>query len=348
MPLLSIIIPHRNNGESLPRLLESIERQTFTDLEVLVVDDNSEQSCRPLVDACKGRGLAITLLENTTRIYTMKARLAGIYAAKGAIIGFADADDVLWGEEALERNVRLFYERQADILHFRTALVDATGNFAAYTPEADPRHAQLAGKDILAAHVSSPHFWAASSLWNKLFSRDLCLQAAAIADGTRVKRLIEDIYLLILLMFHAERYVGSPHVGYGHYYVESKKIAQAGEKALYLYHALQELPPYLEKNECPRQTIAWCSHVLRQLLCLAVGHMTMLREWGNGTVTDAELDSFLVHGDAETLLKALLLGNSLIAVRLRGNKKVQNLSEMWYRNLAETLATQGDFGLESP
>jgi predicted nuclease of restriction endonuclease-like (RecB) superfamily len=37
-----------------------------------------------------------------------------------------------------------------------------------------------------------------------------------------------------------------------------------------------------------------------------------------------------------------------IAVRLRGNKKVQNLNEMWYKEVAQHLATQGDFGLESP
>ena len=36
----------------------------------------------------------------------------------------------------------------------------------------------------------------------------------------------------------------------------------------------------------------------------------------------------------------------LIAVRLRGNKKVQNLSSMWYKKLPQQLATQGDFGLE--
>ena len=35
-----------------------------------------------------------------------------------------------------------------------------------------------------------------------------------------------------------------------------------------------------------------------------------------------------------------------IAVRLRGNKKVQNLSSMWYKKLPQQLATQGDFGLE--
>lgn len=37
---------------------------------------------------------------------------------------------------------------------------------------------------------------------------------------------------------------------------------------------------------------------------------------------------------------------TIIAVRLRGNKKVQNLSSMWYKKLPQQLATQGDFGLE--
>ena len=38
--------------------------------------------------------------------------------------------------------------------------------------------------------------------------------------------------------------------------------------------------------------------------------------------------------------------DEFIAVRLRGNKKVQNLSSMWYKKLPQQLATQGDFGLE--
>ena len=40
------------------------------------------------------------------------------------------------------------------------------------------------------------------------------------------------------------------------------------------------------------------------------------------------------------------LRSHFIAVRLRGNKKVQNLSSMWYKKLPQQLATQGDFGLE--
>ena len=38
----------------------------------------------------------------------------------------------------------------------------------------------------------------------------------------------------------------------------------------------------------------------------------------------------------------------IIAVRLRVQKKVQNLSAMWYKEFAKNFATQGDFGHESP
>ena len=38
----------------------------------------------------------------------------------------------------------------------------------------------------------------------------------------------------------------------------------------------------------------------------------------------------------------------VIAVRLRRKKKVQNFRGLWYEDVAQPLATQGDFGLESP
>ena len=39
---------------------------------------------------------------------------------------------------------------------------------------------------------------------------------------------------------------------------------------------------------------------------------------------------------------------TVIAVRLRVKKKVQNLNAMWYKEFVKNFATQGDFGHESP
>jgi hypothetical protein len=88
---------------TLPRLLDSILVQSFKDLEVLLVDDCSDEPCGPVVQTYRGKGLEIVLLEHGERIYTMQARLTGIAAARGKIIGFADADDILWGKEELKK-----------------------------------------------------------------------------------------------------------------------------------------------------------------------------------------------------------------------------------------------------
>ena len=112
LPLVSLIIPHYNQQAAMPGLLDSILAQSFKELEVILVDDCSDASCEPLVEAYRSKGLDINLISHNERVYSMKARLAGIQAAQADIIGFAEAGDVLWGTEALEHNVRLFLQEQ--------------------------------------------------------------------------------------------------------------------------------------------------------------------------------------------------------------------------------------------
>ena len=195
-PLLSLIVPNHNHTWRLPRLFDSILAQTFKNLEVILVDDCSDEPCGPLVEAYKNKGLSISLLEYKQRIYTLQARLAGIRAAKADIIGFADADDSLWGTEVLERHIALFQEHKTDILHFRVVFTDREGNFTATAPLSDPFAPLLRGHAILSAYLDA-HVLGASSLWNKLYSRPLCLEIAETAQRTRVLRYVEDVHLLI-------------------------------------------------------------------------------------------------------------------------------------------------------
>ncbi len=60
----------------------------------------------------------------------------------------------------------------------------------------------------------------------------------------------------------------------------------------------------------------------------------------------ARVSSNPFHPELLRTIAAADLSSEAIAVQLRGNKKVQNLSSMWYKKLPQQLATQGDFGLE--
>lgn len=91
MPFFSIIIPTYNRRGLLQQALDSVWAQTFTDYEVIVVDDGSTDGT---VDYLRSMSERIQLLIQANRGAGI-ARNAGAVAAKGGYLAFLDSDD-LW------------------------------------------------------------------------------------------------------------------------------------------------------------------------------------------------------------------------------------------------------------
>jgi glycosyltransferase involved in cell wall biosynthesis len=101
-PTVSVVIPTRNRAHLVTRALRSVLNQSLADLEVIVVDDCSDDD----TEACI-RGLAdrrIRYLRHAQKKGGGAARNAGIDVAKGAFIAFLDDDDE-WLPEKLQRQV---------------------------------------------------------------------------------------------------------------------------------------------------------------------------------------------------------------------------------------------------
>jgi len=90
--LISIIVPIYKVEKYLPKCIDSILAQTYTNIEVLLVDDGSPDRCGQIADeyAAKDKRIRVIHKENGG---LSSARNAGIDAAKGAYIGFVDSDD---------------------------------------------------------------------------------------------------------------------------------------------------------------------------------------------------------------------------------------------------------------
>ncbi len=89
VPAVSIIIPVYNASKYIVRALNSIRSQTFSDYEVIVVDDGSIDSSVLIIQA---HALDINLIKKVNGGVS-SARNVGIKAAKGKYIAFLDADD---------------------------------------------------------------------------------------------------------------------------------------------------------------------------------------------------------------------------------------------------------------
>ena len=313
-PLVSIIVPYRNNRDELPRLLESIQRQSLKDLEVIIVDDKSEHGCADIVAAFAGRGLRVRLLENGRRLHVKDARLAGVREANADCFMFADADDMLWGDAALEAHVVMQHENRADIVHFRSVLTDGAGNFAKNFSWADPFAPKLSGSDIFSTYTWSEIDGGA--IWNKIFSKALWLRILPDVQKFPLKHACEDIFLNILAFFQARSYVGSDLTGYGFHFHPEKRGGKSLMRAVALYRMLDMLIPRLRSDGGNVEDLDRLERAIVNFLALCVGRAG-IHAMSPGTSMEDMVNEALMQEDYGTIIKTLLLGAGVNGTKLR-------------------------------
>ena len=103
MPLVSVIIPTFNRVDVLPRSIHSVLKQTFQDIELIVVDDGSTDSTDDLIAGFSG---SIRYLRQDHKGVSA-ARNKGIVASNGKLLAFLDSDDE-WRQDKLEKQLKLY------------------------------------------------------------------------------------------------------------------------------------------------------------------------------------------------------------------------------------------------
>ena len=101
-PLVSVVIPSHNRRHYACVAVESVLRQTYHRLEVILVDDASDDGTAELV---RDRfGAAVTVVESACNIERGAARNVGAANARGELLAFLDSDDV-WLRTKLEKQL---------------------------------------------------------------------------------------------------------------------------------------------------------------------------------------------------------------------------------------------------
>jgi glycosyltransferase involved in cell wall biosynthesis len=107
--LVSVIIPAYNEAATVERTISSVLNQTYSDLEVLVVDDGSTDETAALVRRMADLDHRIKLLQKANG-GLVSARNCGIAHAQGEFIALLDADD-LWHPEKIRKQLKVLRSR---------------------------------------------------------------------------------------------------------------------------------------------------------------------------------------------------------------------------------------------
>jgi glycosyltransferase involved in cell wall biosynthesis len=131
IPKVSVILPTYNRAHLLERAAQSVLQQSFKNLELIIVDDNSQDNTQEVVDNLNDP--RVSYIKHHHNQGGSAARNTGIKASSGSYIAFQDSDDEwLWGK--LQQQVDLLDESHENIGVIYTGFLQCNKRNTKYIP----------------------------------------------------------------------------------------------------------------------------------------------------------------------------------------------------------------------
>lgn len=194
--VVSVIIPVYKAERFLDECVDSVVRQTYKDLQIILIDDASPDSCPQMCDAWAEKDDRITVLH----IHgggASAARNAGLERATGTYVMFVDSDDLL-ELNAVEYALNALHNGY-DMAIFGKRFIDEDGSDIRVSAIQQSLGIRYSEKDAVDYYVALAHLLKSDYLnppWGKLFSRDLIGDARFSPDMTYEEDLDFNLQLL--------------------------------------------------------------------------------------------------------------------------------------------------------
>lgn len=166
--LVSIIIPVYNIEQYIGRCIESVQKQTYHNLQIILVDDGSTDKSGSICDEYAGKDKRIQVIHKKNGGLS-DARNAGLTLATGEYIGYVDGDD--WIDEGMYCAMYDACENnQADVAICRYKTIAGEQ----VTDGSSHKIVPLSVEETLDIYVNEhPQYIIYNSVWSKLFKREL-------------------------------------------------------------------------------------------------------------------------------------------------------------------------------
>ena len=148
--LVSIIMAAYNAEKTIELAIESVLNQTYSNFELLVINDCSKDGTAKLVEDFSAKDNRVRLISNEKNSGVSFTRKHGLEEANGSWIAILDSDDA-WAPEKLEKQIELQNRTNADLLLTGSAFMDSDGqpiDWCLHAP-AEVTYRQLLKQNVL-------------------------------------------------------------------------------------------------------------------------------------------------------------------------------------------------------
>lgn len=212
--LVTVIVPVFRVEPYLDRCVNSIVKQTYSNLEIILVDDGSPDRCPQMCDDWAARDRRIRVIHKKNEGQGI-ARNWGMESAEGEYVYFVDSDDYI-ALDTIEKSYSLAKAQDADIVTFGLCKVSSSGEIESVTIPTPDKFLYAGGEvqrdflpDLLAPDTATgkmPNLWVSASSgiyrletlraakWSFLSERKIISE-----DTSSILRLYKDIHTVAVL-----------------------------------------------------------------------------------------------------------------------------------------------------
>ena len=229
-PKISVIIPMFNEQKNALTVIRSVQNQTLQDIEIVCVNDNSNDKTLEILESLQKVDPRITIITNPTNRGVIYNRIFGALHSKGEYVTFIDADDALCNFEILQKVYNMAtkeYKEKLDIVHFQTCGCKYLDNgemddfYLFFTFNLSNFNILIKQPEIRDNYMQKrKHVTGSGFVFDKIYSRELVYR---IADyiGPHVWNqnliFVDDFLLAFAAMRTTNSIVNSGQVGYWHF-----------------------------------------------------------------------------------------------------------------------------------
>ena len=111
--MISVVIPTYNNGNELIQTISNVCNQSFKDIEIIIIDDNStDQTQKKILNLNNSK---IKYYKNSINIGVSKSRIEGFKKSIGEYVAFIDDDDI-WLDQKLSKQYEVIQKKNLDFV----------------------------------------------------------------------------------------------------------------------------------------------------------------------------------------------------------------------------------------
>lgn len=220
--LISVIVPVYNVEKYVRKCIESITKQEYQNLQIILIDDGSTDSSGQICDKYAKIDARIEVIHQRNS-GSVKARKAGLSLVKGEYIGFVDADDYVEPDFYADM-LSIMIESNVDFVHSGYVIERGVSREACISYKAGLYDISGSQAEFISTYIFrvKNNFHMSHTLWSKLFKADLVKTCFLQLPDYQVRG--EDLLCVCLCILKSKRIFLDTTVGY-HYVMREESVS---------------------------------------------------------------------------------------------------------------------------